>query len=146
MKNEIWILTADAHKARVFKTEPLGKNWEEIKTFIQPDTILPEQDLVSDNLGRRNHGSAQPRTNPKDKRIQEFARDLTHFLEAEHKNGSFYKLGLVAEPHMLGELRSRFSDQLADDISFEIGKNMTQFNPAEFRQHLPERLAPSPNL
>lgn len=146
MKNDIWVLTADAHKARLFKTEPQGKNMEEIKTFLQPDTVLPEQELVSDNVGRRYHGSTIPRTSPKEKRVQEFARDVTRFLETEHRKGSFYKLGLVAEPHMLGEIRGRLSENLCEDLCFEIGKNMTQFNPTELRQHLPDRLAPSPNL
>lgn len=147
MKSDIWVLSADAHKARVFKaTEPQGKNMVEIKTFLQPDTVLPERELVSDNMGRRYHSSTPPRTSPKEKRIQEFAREITHFLETEHKKGSFYKLGLVVEPHMLGELRVRFSDDLSKDLCFEIDKNVAQLDSAELRQHLPERLAPSANL
>ena len=146
MRNDVWVVTADAHKARIFRTGPLGKSMEEIKTFLQPDTALPEHEIVSDYLGSRQHSSTQPRTTPKEKRTQEFARDLTRYLESEHKNGSFYKFGLIAEPHMLGELRARFSDQLNEDMCFELGKNMTQLEPSEFRQYLPDRLAPSPNV
>jgi protein required for attachment to host cells len=148
MKTDIWILSADAHTARLFCAEsPHSKEIVEIETFLQPETVLKEQDLVSDGLGRYNQAGDQhhpklPRTSPKDKRIQEFARHLGDYLETEHNKGHFAKLGLVAEPHMLGELRSQLSPNLARDICFEIDKNFTQLNSREFRQHLPDRLTP----
>lgn len=152
MKQHVWVLSADTHKARLFEaTTPHSKKMEEIKTFLHPDTALPERELVSDSLGRYRHGGDQPhpklpRTSPKDKRIEEFARNVTEFLETAHKKGNFYKLGIVAAPHMLGELRAHFSEDLCRDLCFEMNKNVTQLGPVELRQHLPDRLAPSANL
>ncbi len=147
MKSDIWVITADTHKARLFRAaEPHSKQIEEIKTFLQPDTVLPERELASDNLGRHAHSMRVPRTSPKEKRVLEFAREVAHFLETEHKRGEFYKLGLVAAPSMLGELRAQFSPELERDLCFEIDKNLTQMPPDELRRHLPERLAPSANM
>lgn len=147
MKQQVWVLSADVHKARLFAAAtPHSKRIEEIKTFLQPDTALPERELVSDTVGNFNRGAKIPRTSPKDKRIEEFARNVTEFLETAHKQGEFYKLGVVAAPQMLGELRSRFSTDLSKDLCFEIDKNVTQLGASELRQHLPEQLAPAANL
>lgn len=152
MKNDIWVLLADTHRARLFRAaEPHSQEMEEIKTFLHPDTALPERELVSDTVGRYSQGGEQyhpklPRTSPKDKRILEFAREVAGYLETEHKKGQFYKLGLVAAPGMLGELRAQFSSELEKDLCFEIDKNFTQLPPREFRKHLPDRLAPAAQL
>lgn len=147
MKQQVWVLSANIHKARLFAAAtPHSKEIEEIKTFLQPDTALPERELVSDTVGNFYRSAKIPRTSPKEKRIEEFARNVAEFLETAHKQGEFYKLGIVAAPQMLGELRSRFSADLCKDLCFEIDKNVTQLSPSELRQHLPERLAPSANL
>lgn len=147
MKQQVWVLSADMHKARLFAAAtPHSKQMEEIKTFLQPDTALPERELTSDTSGRFQNGAKVPRTSPKEKRVEEFARDVTEFLETAHKKGEFYKLGIVAAPNMLGELRACFSDDLCRDLCFEIDKNVTHLGPLELRQQLPDRLAPSVNL
>ena len=147
MKQHVWVLSADAHKARLFEaTTPHSKQMQEIKTFLQPDAVLPEQELVSDAPGRYQNGAKVPRTTAKEKRVEDFARDVTEFLETAHKKGEFYKLGIVAAPSMLGELRARFSEDLCRDLCFEIDKNVTHLGPLELRQQLPDRLAPSANL
>lgn len=147
MKQHVWVLSADIHKARLFAAStPHSKEIEEIKTFVHPDTALPERELVSDTVGRHYRSARVPRTSPKDKRIEEFARDVTEFLETAHKQGEFYKLGIVAAPQMLGELRAHFSPDLCRDLCFEIDKNVTHLGPLELRQHLPDRLAPAAYL
>jgi protein required for attachment to host cells len=151
MKTDIWVLSADTHKARLFcAATPYSHDMVEIETFVQPDTVLPERDLVSDGLGRfsqqgggrggEQHHPKLPRTSPKDKRVQEFARHIGNYLEAEHKKGHFAKLGLVASPQMLGELRTQLSPTLERDVCFEIDKNITHLSGAAFRQQLPEKL------
>ena len=53
MNTDIWILSADTHKARLFSApRPFSNNIVEIKTFLKTETVLPERDLVSDGLGR----------------------------------------------------------------------------------------------
>lgn len=147
MKTDIWILSADAHKARLFSAAgPYSKKIVEIQTFLQPDTVMHERDLVSDGLGRYGHtGDRQhpklPRTSPKEKSIREFAKHVSDFLTAEHKKGHFAKLGLVAEPQMLGELRAQLDSEVVKDVCFEIDKNVTSLNESEFRKYLPDRLA-----
>jgi protein required for attachment to host cells len=152
MKNDVWILSADTHRARLFCAHsPYAEETTEIKDFLQPDTMMHERDLVADSLGRYSqsggHHDAQharvPRTSPHEKSVIEFAKQIARYLDNEHRKGEFYKLGIVAEPEMLGALRNQMSDNLTRDLSFELHKNITRLNPTEFRQHLPERLAPT---
>lgn len=149
MNTDIWILSANTHKARLFSAPtPHSKKMVEIQTFLMPETTLPERDLVSDGLGRYNQAGDQhhpklPRTSPKDKRVQEFARHIGNYLTDEHNKGHFAKLGIVAEPHMLGELRAQFDKSLAKDICFEIDKNITTLAEEDLRQFLPDNLTPT---
>jgi len=148
MKEDIWILSADMHKARIFcARQPHSQEIVEIKDFVQPETVRRAQDLQTDNLGRFSQGGAQqhssmvPQTSLKEKNTTEFARQITNYLEAEHKKGNFQKLGLIAAPEMLGELRAHLSPALTKDISFALDKNVTQLNAQELRSHLPDKLA-----
>lgn len=143
--HELWVLSADTHKARVFTASlPGGKRFVEIRSFVEPDTVLPERDIVSDSPGHHQGGTQGhpklPRTSAHEKRIQAFARDVVHFLEEEHKKGEFHKLGIVAAPHMLGELRLKLSNELQKNLFFEIDKNLTRLSPHEMRKHLAEQL------
>lgn len=146
MNTDIWILSADMHKARLFSAHtPYSKKIVEIKTFLQPDTVLPEHDLVSDGLGRYNQAGDQhhpklPRTSPKEKRVHEFARQIGDYLATEHNKGHFAKLGIVAEPQMLGELRAQLDKSLKHDICFEIDKDVTNLDEDELRKCLPDNL------
>jgi protein required for attachment to host cells len=148
MKEDIWILSADTHKARIFcARQPHSQDIVEIKDFVQPETAMRAQDLQTDNLGRFSQGGAQqhssrvPQTSLKEKNTTEFARKIAHYLEAEHKKGNFQNLGLIAAPDMLGELRAHLSPALTKDISFSLDKNVTQLNAQELRGHLPDKLA-----
>lgn len=143
--HDIWVLAADTHKARVFKTSmPGGKQFIEIRSFVEMDTALPEREIVSDSPGHYQSGSQGhpklPRTSAHEKRVQAFARDVAHFLEEEYKKGEFYKLGIVAAPHMLGELRLKLSDTLQKELCFELDKNLTHLSAHHMKKHLSEQL------
>lgn len=150
MRNDVWILSADTHKARLYRAAtPYSEEIVEIKTFLQPEAALHERDLVRDDKGRTNQRVGEhrhpkePPSTQKEKSAASFAKHIADYLDAEHKKGEFYKLGLIAAPAMLGELRAQMSPTLAKDLSFEVDKNVTQLNPEEFRKHLPEKLAPA---
>lgn len=148
--NDIWILTADRRRARIFSTDrPHSQTLTEIETFFQPDSAFQEHELVEPRPGRnRNafggrHG-LDSRSSEREKSVKSFVRDLVDRLEKDYHHGRYSKLILVAAPDMLGEIRNHLSSNLKQSITYELDKDLTTLRPDELRGHLPRALAPVP--
>lgn len=148
---DIWILTADRRRARIFSTDrPYSQDLTEIETFFQPDSAFQEHELVEPRPGRNrnafgggNHG-LDSRSSEKEKSVRNFVRDLVDRLEKEYHHGRYSKLVLVAAPDMLGEIRHHLSSNLKQNVTYELDKDLTTLRPDELRRHLPRALAPVP--
>lgn len=146
--NEIWILTADRRRARIFSADkPHSQQLTEIQSFFQPDSAFQERELVEPKPGRYQtvgggrHG-IDSRTSEREKSAAKFVKDLVGKLEKAHHNGQFSKLVLVASPEVLGEIRNQLGNSLKQDVAFELGKELTMLRPEELREHLPKVLVP----
>lgn len=147
--NDIWILTADRRRARIFSAEkPHSQEITEIRSFFQPDSAFQERELVepkpgrfADRGGAGRHGM-DSRTSEREKSTTRFAKDLVGQLEKAHHKGKFSKLVLVAAPDILGEIRGQLSNHLKQDVTYELGKELTMLRPDELRSHLPKALVP----
>ena len=78
----------------------------------------------------------EPRTDPKAHERQLFAKQLAAELEQAAQAGRFEELVLVAEPTMLGELRSALSGKAAASVRHEIGKDFAGLSLHELQQRL----------
>lgn len=147
--NEIWILTADRRRARIFSAEKAhSQQITEIQSFFQPDSAFQDRELVepkpgrtTDRAGEGRH-AMEPRTSEREKSASRFVKDVIGKIEKAHHNGRFSKLVLVASPDVLGEIRANLSNNLKHDVTFELDKELTGLRPDELRQHLPRALAP----
>ncbi|MGQ9427289.1 host attachment protein [Gilvimarinus sp. F26214L] len=148
--NDIWILTADRRRARIFSAErPHSQDITEIDSFFQPDSAFQDRELVEPKPGRQWQGGTgrarhgvDSRTSEREKSATKFVRDLVGKLEKDHHNGRFSKLVLVAAPDVLGEIRNQLSNNLKQDVTFELDKELTMLRPQELRGYLPKALAP----
>src|SRR5690606_5285836 len=148
---DIWILTADRRRARIFSTDrPHSQTLTEIDTFFQPDSAFQEHELVEPRPGRNmntfgggRHG-LDSRSNEREKSVKSFVRDLVDHLEKDYHRGRYSKLVLVAAPDMLGEIRNQMSTNLKQNVTYELDKDLTTLRPDELRGHLPRALAPVP--
>lgn len=126
-----WILTADGRQARVWE----WKSREEALTLV-PDFVRRvenaskfSRDMKSDRPGRSfasmgtGRSAIEPRSDPHMHEKDEFARKLAGDLDRALKEHRFRKLIVVAPPHMLGNLRQNFSDQLEQAITGQSDKD-----------------------
>lgn len=152
--NDIWILTADRRRARIFAAErPRSSELTEVEAFVQPDASLPDRERVEPPPGRQHNGGnvatrhgVDSRSSEREKSTTKFVRDIVNRLEKAHHKGEFSKLVLVASPDVLGSIRAQLSNDLKQDVTFELDKELTTLRPHELRNHLPQALAPSLKL
>lgn len=146
MNKTVWIVVANRAAARVFKaSQPTGP-LEELDTFIHPEGRLQERELVTDRPGRAfdsygtgRHGE-DPATAATTHEAENFALELSRFLQKARTERRFDALMLMAAPAFLGELRDRLDVPTRDCITLEIDKNLVQRDAAEIRRHLPDKL------
>ena len=140
----IWVLVADASRARLFRAVKRNGPLEELRDWAHPEARQHEGDLVTDDAGSRKgpagrHGVA---SEPVHKAVEEerFAQDLVAELERARVNGDFSRLYIVASPRFLGLLRKQASKELLEKVSGEVDKDLTLQGPEDIRNQLPQYL------
>ena len=142
--SESLIVVANSTGSRIFTTESDKSSLCEIKTMVNPEGRVHEQNLVSDMPGKHSgkggggkhdfHEKVEPRKHE----MSVFAKEIADYLEDVRKSNKLRKLLLVAEPTFLGELRSKLSNETNDRVIFESNKNIVNHNLEDIRNHLPK--------
>ena len=144
--NSIWIVVADASRARIFAVDGGNSSMIEIQTLAHPQARLHEGDLVTDRAGRdRNPGPTGQHnmgneSEAKHEEAVRFAAQVCEELEAGRVNGKFDKLYVIAAPGFLGVLRKHQSSSLQKLVAAEISKNLATHDLSQIRSSLPDRL------
>jgi protein required for attachment to host cells len=146
----LWIVTANAGRARIFAQGDGSAALEEINDMTNTKARLRTVDTESDQIGQHaasksRHGVGaptqpsgyEPDQTPADHTAEVFARDVASFLLQAHNAGRFRALTLSASPEFLGILRKQLDAQVAAAVTTQIDKDFTQFGPA----HLPGQIA-----
>jgi protein required for attachment to host cells len=152
-----WIMVADASRARVFRENDDTHAFEFVQTFEHEASRAHARDLMADANGRKpagvsvgpNHGpgarsvslgvgrvGVAPETDPKEVEAEKFARELSHYLEAQLQEHAYSKLILAAPPHFLGLLRSTLSSQVQNHIEATLHKDLTQLDTESLQKHV----------
>ena len=135
----IWVMTADAHIAKVYSKQGNG--------IVLTATIMPvayeEERMSNESVGRvmgssssNVHHKYEPHQKQSQKEEIVFARDIATWLDTEATRDSFDRLVLVAAPHMLGELRKTISRPVYVRIMAEINKDLTKMDKAALQTEL----------
>jgi protein required for attachment to host cells len=143
--SSIWVVVADASRARIFSAEKPNSALEEVQTLTHPASRLHEGDLVAERQGReRNPGGGGHEggheQEAKEEEANRFAIEVNDVLEAARNANRFYKLYVVAAPSFLGLLRKQQSAPLKRLLAEEVSKNLSTLSPADIRKSLPEYL------
>lgn len=151
----IWIVTANAGRARIFSAASARAPVEEINDMINDVARLHTAAIDTDKLGQvaagkstqgtgaATPGSAyQPAQTPLQHETERFARSLAATLLQGHRDGRYGQLVLTASPAFLGTLRPLLDPQLTPLLRAEIDKDLTQASPAQLREQLHAALAP----
>ena len=145
-KPTIWVLVADATRARLFQVEQPQQTLTPTLGQELIGSNLPSREIASDRPGRtfdrggQGRHAMEPSTDPARHAQEEFARDIVRLLDEKRESRSFERLVVVAPPQFLGDLRSLMSQQLQAAISAEIAKDLSKLPPHELQDHLREVL------
>lgn len=133
MKEKSWFLIADATRARLLEWD--GHHLAEIADFAHPEGHLRNQDMVSDQAGRKGSGDNRPGfefgTSPKDREMGRFAIHLAGLLKQGLNNQIFHHLVLVAPPRFLGCLRRVLDPQVAKAVMTTLDHDFLDLSPSE---------------
>lgn len=137
----IWVLTADASRAKLFSTKSSSDTLREVESFVHGESRLHDRDLTSDLPGRAydsqgGRHAMEQRVDPKDAQAIRFAERLAAYLEDGRVHHRYDKLYVAAPPAFLGMLRDHFGP-VAPLVAGELDKHLTQCTPAELRTYLP---------
>lgn len=143
--SRLWVIVADQSKARIFTVaDPRGALLH-VGELEHPEARDREQTLTSDRPGRSFDSKGQGRhamgstVEPGKQENIRFAKQVADHVQAAHNEGRCNRLLLVAGPPLLGLLRESLESLSGMKIT-EVEKNLGQYDAAEIRQHLPERL------
>ncbi|MGF1547725.1 MAG: host attachment protein [Thiotrichales bacterium] len=142
----VWIVVADAARARFLSADKPNAALVEVEDRVHSASRLHARDLVTERAPRvhDSHGlgrhAIEPATDVKTLEAESFAREVSQHLEDSRSAGRYQKLYLIAAPQFLGQLRGSLSHGVKSLIAGETDKNLTQHTVAEIRAQLPQYL------
>lgn len=142
MQNEWWIVVMDGSRARFFEAERLPSSLHEVADLIDPGGRLPERELgvdrpgrVYESVGGARHSVSAHATLRQRSRAQ-FAQRVANHVEQALAQGRFRRLGLVAPPALLGELRHALSPRCRARCELELASDIGRFGQAQIERHI----------
>ena len=141
----IWILVANGNATRLFDLP--GRNAEPVPLEGQVWTAPEINDFAdSQGMSHASTGASQrrmsPRTEPGDRALAAFARDINDRLTEALNKGAFDQLIVVAAPRLLGHLREQLNTAVKDSIRMEIDKDFAHLPLDKLGQALAPHLFP----
>ncbi len=140
----IWVLAADASRARLFRALKKNGPLEELRDWAHPESRLHEGDLVTDsdgtNQGPGGHHGVSADPSHKVAEAERFALELAQALDKARTSGDFSRIYLVAPPKFLGLFRKHASEELLEKVSGTVDKELTTHSAEDIRKQLPEYL------
>lgn len=141
----IWYLVADGARARLFQADGWNGDLEEIEEFTNETGRLRNQDLDRDKPGRSNKsGSRRTAMDDGDSAEREearFAKRLAEHVNEAFQDGDFDKLGIVAAPKALGNIREHLRSDVEDVVAGTSPKNLTKANLDDIAEHVERNIA-----
>ena len=117
--DRIWIMVANASRARVYERDPDSAKLTERSGFIHPQSRQKVGELQYDRAGHTEHGFGtsgrgstqyEPPTDAHERERTKFARELAQFVEAAVLDHRCPGWMLFASSPFLGELKAQLGD------------------------------------
>lgn len=128
-----WYIVANQKEVRIFVKESERQQLKLLKILTNPLGREKRRALIRKQAGRgvrsvghlgSVHYSEPKRRDPHEVAVIQFAREVAQFLEKEKLKKSFKSLTVVAEPHLLGKLRTEMIGSLKASVSSWITKDL----------------------
>ncbi len=140
--SKIWVLTADASRARLFEAKTPKAPLIELVDFVEPEARAKGTALLSDRPGSDGGGAGYGRhvlddeTPVQEAAAKDFARLVARQLDKARVEGRFDRLAIAAAPKFLGMLREAMPDPLRDKVEEEIDKDLVDLDAGELREKI----------
>jgi protein required for attachment to host cells len=142
----IFVVVADAGRARIFSAIDKAAPLTETKDLVNTATRLRDQDLIADGHGSgvdsAGHGKhTMGHENDAHKhQASEFSRQLADEIEKERGTGALLRIYIIAPPAFLGLIRSELTKASSELVEETIDKDLVQHSIDDIRSHLPKLL------
>jgi len=141
LEHDMWVLVADGEKALFLRNEGDAQypNLQVMREDHHENP--PTREQGTDRPGRLNDASGEHRSAVADTdwhRIEKdrFADEIAERLYRMAHKGTFKKLVLVAQPQVLGEMRKKLHKEVADKVTGEVAKTLTNHSVSEIEKVL----------
>lgn len=141
LEHDIWVLVADGEKALFLRNEG-DHEYPHLEVFREVHEENPStHDQGTDRPGRFQDGTQVHRSAVQETdwhRIEKarFAKELADRLYKMAHRNAFKKIVLVAPPVVLGELRKDLHKEVADKVTAEVPKTLTNHTVDEMEKIL----------
>ena len=136
-----WIMVASRDEVRIFSR--LGKGPLKLERDVANALgRLKTKDLVTDKAGASNDNRKPGRPaysteeSPRDRALKDFYREIGALLDHSYSLHEFSRLVLIAEPRLLGILRSTLSEKVRQSVMDEIKKDLSYERAEQIAQRL----------
>ena len=142
MSDKLWILVANASRARLFSADATGDDWKLIDDFFHEESRAHAGDLAEqrDNPNAGTLHKPQPENEPqarKDIEFNRFARELCQRLERGVDSHAFEQLVIAAPPGFLGMLRKELSQKVQQRVVMDLNSDFTNVPERELHGRIP---------
>ena len=111
----IRVIVTDSNTCCIYDYQKKSSTLTLHKQLQHLENKLKTTELVSDSQGRfktdgNAHGAYSQPTDPKEVKIDQFAREISKELDAERNNHEYESLVLIAAPHVHGLINSHLNN------------------------------------
>lgn len=144
-----WIMLANASRARICRFDKGASGLTELADFVHPQSRQKGVELATDrvghvekDLGSTARGSSQwaPRTDPRDKAQEGFARELATHMDHAVADQRCQSWVLLASNPFLGELKAHLGKAATAALRASVPMDLTALQGPALRQRLEQVL------
>ena len=139
------VLVANAARARLFVRDPENRAMREVASFVHPRARMKASTLGHDRPGQAIKGAArtayEPHTDPHQKELAEFARELMQRLEEEALQRRFPRVAILASKPFLGELKAHMGPTTGRLLAAAVALDLTEYVNGNLERRVAQALA-----
>ena len=146
--SSVWVLVADAARARVYHYAPADNSIVEIDHMARTNELPASGDILADRPGRTfesanaTRHAMEPTSDPHRELKRQFANVIADALAHDQQAGAFGQLMIFAPPSFLGDLRNAMPDKLRQAVRAEVDKDLTKLPVIELPARIAEAFRP----
>jgi len=133
-----WIVSTNSNTCCIYDYSKNPTNLTLIKQILHPENKLHDIELTSDKPGRYAFGAYEQPSDPKEIKIDSFAREIAKELDLARTNQNYDALIVIASPHMYGLLSGHLNEHVKKLITHHIQKDVLHLSEHKLLDFLKE--------